>query len=1236
MGSAGSESRNDESQASQLLAAALRPRELHTKPSTDDDNHVSNESSPSSGSNSVHYHMNGLQPTQTPSLYDSQNPGPGEGSQKENAPAHAEKSSSSPRGMHPDSDPSPPLEAPSAVKENRSATAPRSKGEREPQHPLGTTKANTKAVAFMSPPRPQPRSHTTTNRAAVHANSMPPPRRNRSPSPASQDSFAGPPVRDPAEEYIERAKAFKIPLSRPGDEVLSDGEDGPPPASSDMWVSPSRNRAVDLCSSPAKVLVQDTPSNSSHSNDSQSQSRRQSHHSQNHDAESQQSEGDTQYSDSLPPGQRQDMDIDIPGFMDDTPIDTDTDEDHDLDMSALPPTQPTQSDASTEPSSSYERLVNQDPFAPLSEATQPAHLPTQQTQVTDHSKPAHDTDASLILRNHDFWNQKGQVVFPSVRSAGRSADTTNSTTRSSVPRGLLSLVAPHKRYRYLEVTATPIAPTQVAPERAFADTTTEVDETQVIEDSAPMISRTITQTQPSHALAVNEVVQPTLPKRSLPTASRALQLLRARRQYPSTDIVPDSEETRVVPDSDPPMPPSASPPPAGPPTAHSSPSKQRSRRGLQSEDEVLRAVAVEAAATSVSAIQEEDDDEDDTPLATKLKSAKAKGKQRAVETPEPEPSMASPGIRNGKALISPTKLALARNHGPVQRSNSWKDVVIPSSEPQERSIEAQPKSAKPKTPVPQITPPPVKTRSAPRKAKLEARKRLIESSDEDEDVAIPDPNDNDDKDTQPAEDEMDVDQPGPSTKPMRGSKRKRPVSSSTRKNSSKSNGAVKTPKEESTTPGSSRPTKRLKCASSARAGSVLEPTRVFALWKKDGHYYSGTVHAHAGQGRYNVHFDDGQWAVVELKFMRLCRLRAGDNVLVSSKSRAKVTNVSQCGAGGHAPSATVTIDLDQDGDEEVQVDTLRLAPRTVSAEWADRVLTDDVISAVVRPKQVRGSSTPQGDAGSPAPSEGSKRKPLNKTGVVITTASTDAGSTREALVTAIRENGGVVLDDWSALFEMQGTSSQRSQRYVWKADDIRWTEREDVERAFLVSDDNNQKAKFLIALALGIPCLSVEWVKKILEEGDDVDWQPYLLPAGFSEHLNTRVSQLVDLDWGNSQHHLKEITGNLAPAKVFSDMNILCVSEGFVPRHRVKKNPESKAAAEAVPKIILSMGAATVEAVVDEKHASRLLHEYNYIVFRDEHDTARLPDVERCVDVNWVKDCLISGRLLPLPPPRSI
>lgn len=67
------------------------------------------------------------------------------------------------------------------------------------------------------------------------------------------------------------------------------------------------------------------------------------------------------------------------------------------------------------------------------------------------------------------------------------------------------------------------------------------------------------------------------------------------------------------------------------------------------------------------------------------------------------------------------------------------------------------------------------------------------------------------------------------------------------------------------------------------------------------------------------------------------------------------------------------------------------------------------------------------------------------------------------------------------------------------------------------------------------------------------DWQQYLLPAGTSETLNARVSQMVDLDWGNSLEHLEDIAGNQVPFKLFDGKSVLCVSPFFMPLQKSAK-----------------------------------------------------------------------------------
>lgn len=53
----------------------------------------------------------------------------------------------------------------------------------------------------------------------------------------------------------------------------------------------------------------------------------------------------------------------------------------------------------------------------------------------------------------------------------------------------------------------------------------------------------------------------------------------------------------------------------------------------------------------------------------------------------------------------------------------------------------------------------------------------------------------------------------------------------------------------------------------------------------------------------------------------------------------------------------------------------------------------------------------------------------------------------------------------------------------------------------LVADAHSRKAKYMQALALGLPCLAQQWITACLHKGALIDWQPYLLCAGASAVL---------------------------------------------------------------------------------------------------------------------------------------
>lgn len=253
----------------------------------------------------------------------------------------------------------------------------------------------------------------------------------------------------------------------------------------------------------------------------------------------------------------------------------------------------------------------------------------------------------------------------------------------------------------------------------------------------------------------------------------------------------------------------------------------------------------------------------------------------------------------------------------------------------------------------------------------------------------------------------------------------------------------------------------------------VNPTRVFALWRADGYYYPGTVDRIEGKD-YMIDFDDGNNLAVPIEHMRRCILRKGDEVLVATYKRScKVVDAARV---DDRVQRTVKVML-QGSSEDVELAAVRLAARTVAA-WKDRSIGAEEI-------------IPRVGTHSPSPSKASPgRGPKNKNlfagmGLVVSLSNVDTGETErpqdrhKRIEKLIEANGGTVLTDWNAVFRMEGKYT--TSRYVATQNDIKWKEKSKVERTFLLCDQPSQKPKFLIALALGIPCLSLSWLSDSIE-----------------------------------------------------------------------------------------------------------------------------------------------------------
>lgn len=104
----------------------------------------------------------------------------------------------------------------------------------------------------------------------------------------------------------------------------------------------------------------------------------------------------------------------------------------------------------------------------------------------------------------------------------------------------------------------------------------------------------------------------------------------------------------------------------------------------------------------------------------------------------------------------------------------------------------------------------------------------------------------------------------------------------------------------------------------------------------------------------------------------------------------------------------------------------------------------------------------------------------------------------------IKQHGGRILEDgFEELFAPMNSPSKS------RTEDIEIEEAElevassqaNVGFVALIADDHSRKAKYMQALALGLPCISGRWISHCVNKGIVIDWLPYLLSAGNSSFL---------------------------------------------------------------------------------------------------------------------------------------
>ena len=406
--------------------------------------------------------------------------------------------------------------------------------------------------------------------------------------------------------------------------------------------------------------------------------------------------------------------------------------------------------------------------------------------------------------------------------------------------------------------------------------------------------------------------------------------------------------------------------------------------------------------------------------------------------------------------------------------HSWENGVVPSSVPEQdharntRNTRNRPAAvAEPKKKATQKGP---QSKQSSRSTSNAPRSAIQEEDEEEEDAVIPSEHENEEG-TEPAEEDYQDADAGPSRK------RKRASLDKVGAPAKGTRGGTKRAKRPAATPGTRAALKPAPSTATRSGGS--KGSRVFALWIQDGHYYPGTVHSTDNQQRYNIKFDDGTESWVTIDDMRVCELLVGDDVLHDDRNRpSEVTNVDGLKDG------TVEIFVD-DRTEAKQISELSIAHKTVMFSWNERRMTPETVLTTVKPVKKQVSPSPSKMSMVSVPSvRGHRKKVLSRTALIVTLA---AGvkekweKEKESLMNAVKNSGGFVIDDLDTIIKMDGKHAAQGNRWTIRKADAKWIGSAEISRLFLLADDANQKPKFLIALALGIPCLSTTWLEESVE-----------------------------------------------------------------------------------------------------------------------------------------------------------
>ncbi|TGO22202.1 hypothetical protein BPAE_0178g00200 [Botrytis paeoniae] len=129
-------------------------------------------------------------------------------------------------------------------------------------------------------------------------------------------------------------------------------------------------------------------------------------------------------------------------------------------------------------------------------------------------------------------------------------------------------------------------------------------------------------------------------------------------------------------------------------------------------------------------------------------------------------------------------------------------------------------------------------------------------------------------------------------------------------------------------------------------------------------------------------------------------------------------------------------------------------------------------------------------------------------GMAFAVSYVDAEKDKQVAIRLIKQHGGRILDDgFENLFTptIPPSKFRTGNSETGEADLEIASSELNIGFVALIADEHSRKAKYMQALALGLPCISGRWISHCVEKCTIIDWLPYLLSAGNSSFLGGAV-----------------------------------------------------------------------------------------------------------------------------------